>query len=77
MKAVTSRTSKRIKGQAVYKVTKDSGSLKKGDQFYLDSLHRDHLEVFDRNNNFKTVLNLDGTVNAAKELAGKGRKIPK
>ena len=77
LKAVTSRTSKRIKGQTVYKVSKDSGSLKKGDQFYLDSLHKDHLEVFDKNNNFKTVLNLDGTVNAAKELAGKGRTIPK
>lgn len=49
--------------------------LKKGDQIYLDGAHKNHLEVFDSKGNFKTVLNLDGTFNEAKDNAAKGQKL--
>ena len=55
---------------------KDADSaLKKGDFYYLDGLHKDHIEVFDKNGNFIQVLNLDGTQNLSKTTAGRGRKI--
>lgn len=47
----------------------------RGDHYYLDGLHKDHIEVFDENGNFKTVLNLDGTVNDKKSKAASKRKI--
>ena len=34
-------------------------AIKKGDHFYLDNLHKDHLEVFDRNGLFKDVVDFD------------------
>ncbi|MBR8661825.1 hypothetical protein KDN35_19610 [Brevibacillus sp. NL20B1] len=40
--------------------------LKKGDGFYLDSLHYDHIEVVDSRGKVKAVLNLDGTLNVSK-----------
>lgn len=49
--------------------------IKKGDQFYLDGQHKDHLELFDKRGNFKAVLNLDGTINQAKTEVAKGRKL--
>lgn len=49
--------------------------IKKGDQFYLDGQHKNHLEVFDSKGKFKAVLNLDGTINKVKTEAAKGRKI--
>ncbi|MDF7677077.1 VENN motif pre-toxin domain-containing protein, partial [Neisseriaceae bacterium ESL0693] len=73
------KSSKIYQGQTVYVATdkmKDYG-IKKGDQFYLDGEHKNHIEVFDKNGDFKHVLNLDGTVNPAKTEAGKGRKLPK
>ena len=50
--------------------------LKKGDMFYLDKCHNDHIEVF-RNNRCINVLNLDGLVNESKALKalGEGRKL--
>lgn len=68
-----SKTSKRVDGQSVYKVDKKVGNLKKNDQIYLDGLHKDHLEVFDKNGNFRTVLNLDGSINLDKFIKGHGR----
>lgn len=44
----------------------ESSYLNKGDKFYLDNLHKDHLEVFDKRGNAKNVLNLDGTLNYSK-----------
>ncbi|MCL1624400.1 VENN motif pre-toxin domain-containing protein, partial [Moraxella sp. Tifton1] len=63
-------------GQSIYKMKKNYGPhLKAGDQFYLDSLHKDHLEVFDKSGNFKIVLNLDGSVNQDKtEKASKQKR---
>ncbi|MDF7677082.1 hypothetical protein PT286_10110, partial [Neisseriaceae bacterium ESL0693] len=74
------KTSKQYQGQTIYvasnKNMKDYG-INKGDQFYLDGSHKNHIEVFDQNGDFKGVLNLDGTPNKAKSIAGKGRKLPK
>lgn len=58
---------KQYLGQSVYKANGDIGDyIKKGDQFYLDAQHKDHLEVFDKRGNFKAVLNLDGSINKYK-----------
>ena len=51
------------------------GILRKGDYFYLDSLHWDHLEVFNKNGTFKYVLNLDGTINVSKSSKAIGRTL--
>ncbi|CAD5900215.1 T7SS effector LXG polymorphic toxin [Carnobacterium maltaromaticum] len=76
LKGSLSKTKKNVDGQSVYKVDnkklKELG-LKKGDQLYLDGLHKDHLEVFDSNGKFRKVLNLDGTINIDKTAKGMGR----
>lgn len=64
-----------IDGQSVYKATSDVGAISKGDYFYLDGLHKDHLEVFDSRGKFRAVVNMDGTVNQSKTDAGQGRRI--
>lgn len=79
-KSNSQKTSKKYDGQTVYEVkNKDlkKYGLKKGDQFYLDGQKKNHLEVFDKNNKAKDVLNLDGTKNKAKWEAARGRTIPK
>ena len=69
----------KVRGRQVYKMTQDSpcGRLAKGDHFYLDLKHRDHIEVYNKRGKSVTVLNLDGTVNKAKEVVAleKGRRI--
>ena len=76
VKNITRKTSKQYQGQSVYQAQGKKGDLiKKGDQLYLDAMHKDHLEVFDKNGNFKAVLNLDGSVNIEKTNAGQGRKL--
>lgn len=74
-----SKTSQRVDGQSVYRVTDNAGTLKKGDQIYLDGKHKDHFEVYDKNGKAKAVLNMDGTVNAKKTEAAleEGRRLPK
>jgi len=76
---VSQKTSKIYKGQAVYTVSKKAENpyLKKGDQFYLDSLHYDHIEVFDKQGKVKAVINLNGTLNEAKTAAAikSGREL--
>jgi len=59
----------------VYKATADTGEISRGDLFYLDGSHKNHLEVFDGNGNFKKVVNLDGSKNSDKTDAGEGRRI--
>ncbi|WP_230939471.1 hemagglutinin repeat-containing protein [Burkholderia diffusa] len=72
----TQKTNYQFQGQSVYKVTSNVGdNIKKGDLVYLDGLHKDHLEVFDSKGNFKSVVNLDGSVNQSKTDAGSGRKL--
>ncbi|SJN57033.1 Filamentous hemagglutinin [Vibrio ruber DSM 16370] len=78
--SITKKSPKVYDGQRVFDVTKRYGSaLKKGDQVYLDGQHKNHLEVFDKQGNFKAVLNLDGTLNIAKTAQAKktGRRLPK
>ncbi|MEX0940513.1 MAG: hypothetical protein WDZ41_04080 [Candidatus Babeliales bacterium] len=55
----------KIKGTQMYRIIEkiNHPDLKKGDIFYLDKLHLDHIEVFDHKNRAKTVLNLNGTPN--------------
>ena len=72
------KTSRKYRGQTVYEVVdKGIDGLKKGDLVYLDGLHKDHLEVFNRNGRISQVLNLDGTRNLSKtEIAFReGRRI--
>ncbi|HGO7258275.1 TPA: DUF637 domain-containing protein [Neisseria meningitidis] len=62
-------------GQSVFLVKRNQGLLKTDDRFYLDGQHKNHLEVFDKNGNFKFVLNMDGSLNQMKTGAAKGRKL--
>ena len=72
------KTFRKYQGQTVYEVVdKGIDGLKKGDLIYLDSLHMDHLEVFDRRGKFREVLNLDGLKNETKTISGAGRNIRK
>ena len=71
------KTKIQYNGQAVYEVVeKGVDGLNKGDLVYLDGLHMDHLEVFDKKRKIKDVLNLDGTSNIDKFNKAKGRKLP-
>jgi hypothetical protein len=49
-------------------------NLKKGDLFYLDKFHGDHIEVF-RNDKCIGVFNLDGTINEIKTAKAIGRDL--
>ncbi|XBS68906.1 hypothetical protein ABK905_20445 [Acerihabitans sp. KWT182] len=72
------KTSKIYQGQTVYRVNDDiSSDLQKGDQFYLDGWHKNHLEVFDMKDKLKRVLNLDGSINSDKtdKAEGEGRTL--
>lgn len=75
LSGASQKTNYRYQGQAVYKATSNTGSISKGDLFYLDGSHMNHLEVFDGNGNFKKVVNLDGSENSDKTDAGQGRRI--
>ena len=70
------KTKKKFDGQSVYEVMKKvDRNLRKRDYLYLDGLHMDHFEVFDKRGNLKSVLNLDCTLNTDKLLKAKGRKL--
>jgi filamentous hemagglutinin len=60
-----------------YKATsRISNEIRKGDIFYLDTAHYNHLEVFSgTDGSFRAVVNLDGSINEAKTRAAKGRRI--
>jgi hypothetical protein len=79
LKSVSQKTSRQFDGQSIYKVNKktDNPYLRKGDQYYLDGKHKDHLEVFDKNGNARAVLNLDGSLNEVKtaRALAEGRKL--
>lgn len=76
VKSGTQKTSQIYQGQSIYKASNNIGTtIKKGDQFYLDGQHKNHLEVFDSKGKFKAVLNLDGSINQSKTEAAKGRKL--
>ena len=77
IKNSVTKTKNQFQGQNIYEVTKkiDNPYLKKGDKFYLDNLHKDHIEVFDKRGNVRAVLNLDGTLNEMKTKNAIGRKL--
>jgi filamentous hemagglutinin len=78
LSGVVQKTSKIYDGQSVYEAQEKLGEyIKKNDQIYLDPMHKDHIEVFDKNGNFRWVLNLDGTPNPAKTDAAQGRRLSK
>ena len=76
LKKSVRKTKRHYDGQAIYEVVdKSIPGLKKGDQIYLDGIHKDHIEVFDKRGRFRKVINLDGSTNKIKSDAGVGRSI--
>lgn len=77
IKNSVTKTKNQFQGQNIYEVTQkiDNPYLKKGDKFYLDNLHKDHIEVFDKRGNLRALLNLDGTLNEVKTKNAIGRKL--
>ena len=80
LKKNSKKTAKRVQSQTVYQVTKNkvgNNFVKKGDLYYLDNKHLDHLEVFNKKGKASVVLNLDGTINLKKTAKARkeGRKI--
>lgn len=55
-------------GNIKYVVSKDfkQSNLKRGDIIYMDKLHGDHIEVFNKHGKVKFVLNIDGSQNFKK-----------
>ncbi len=45
--------------------------FEKGDYVVIDGLYKDHLEVFDKHGEWKSVANFDGTKNEKKTEQGK------
>lgn len=77
IKDCVEKTNERYQGQSIYRIKKrlPKFGLKKGDRFYLDNLHKDHLEVFHSNGKISTILNLDGTENIQKLFKAAGRTL--
>jgi len=80
MKENAQKTSQIFQGQSVYQAKKSVGNyIAKGDKYYLDGLHKDHIEVFDSKGKVKAVLNTDGSYNDSKTQSAikEGRRLPK
>ena len=79
LKTHSFKTNYQYQNQSVYRLTENiSGThLKKGYYYYLDNLHKDHIEVFNKQQSFVGVYNLDGTFNVKKFQAAEkeGRNI--
>lgn len=74
------KTSQIYQGQSVYQAKGTVGDyIAKGDKYYLDGAHKNHLEVFNSKGKVKAVLNLDGSYNDTKTQAAikEGRRLPK
>lgn len=66
MKESAQNTSQLFQRQSVYQAQGPVGDyIAKGDKYYLDGLHKDHIEVFDSKGKVKAVLNIDGSFNDA------------
>ncbi|WP_423192764.1 hypothetical protein [Cupriavidus sp. H18C2] len=74
-----SRGTPRIyKRSRIFVATKGVGEkIRTGDQFYIDSAHMNHLEVFDNKGRIRVVLNPDGSVNEVKTVKAikEGRRL--
>ncbi|MBO9354431.1 filamentous hemagglutinin N-terminal domain-containing protein [Bordetella petrii] len=78
--AGSQKTRQIYQGQSVYQAKGAIGEhIFKGDKFYLDAMHKNHIEVFYENGKAKAVLNLDGSINAEKtrKALAEERKLPK
>ncbi|MDU4093333.1 MAG: hemagglutinin repeat-containing protein, partial [Pantoea sp.] len=74
------KTSQIYQGQSVYQAKDAVGDyIAKGDKYYLDGAHKNHLEVFDSKGKVKFVLNLDGSYNDTKTKTAikEGRRLSK
>lgn len=75
------RTSEIIKGAKVYEAVKNIRNangevvIRKGDSFYIDTAHDDHLEVFSKFRAERPVVNLDGSISDKKTVSAKGRRF--
>ncbi|MGR1252350.1 two-partner secretion domain-containing protein [Aeromonas veronii] len=80
MKEHAHKTSQIFQGQSIYQAKKPVGDyIAKGDKYYLDGLHKDHIEVFDSKGRVKAVLNTDGSYNDSKTKSAikEGRRLIK
>jgi len=77
---VSARTGKTYQGQQIFKITSKTNvggiKVKPGDYYYLDGMHKDHIELFAKDNSAKGVFNLDGSLNEAKTAKASGRRGP-
>ncbi|MEI7377457.1 VENN motif pre-toxin domain-containing protein, partial [Dickeya chrysanthemi] len=74
------KTSQIFQGQSVYQAKKPVGDyIVKGEKYYLDGAHKNHVEVFDSSGKAKVVLNLDRSYNESKTKTSikEGRRLPK
>jgi len=55
----------------VVKKIENCDGFKKGDYVVVDALHKDHLEVFGKGREWKSVANFDGTMNVEKTEQGR------
>lgn len=79
-KESSQKTSQVFQGQSVYQAKNAVGEhISKGDKYYLDGMHKDHIEVFDSRGKVKAVLNLDGSYNQKKteSAINEERRLPK
>ena len=74
------RTGKTFQGAQIFKFTEKTTiggtTFKKGDYFYLDNLHKDHYEAFNKCGSSKGVFNMDGSLNPSKTEKAKKRIGP-
>ena len=77
---IAQRTGKTFQGAQIFKFTQKTKigetTFKKGDYFYLDNLHKDHYETFNKCGSSKGVFNMDGSLNPAKTAKAKNRTGP-
>ena len=77
---IAQRTEKTFQGAQIFKFTQKTKigktTFKKGDYFYLDNLHKDHYEAFNKCGSSKGVFNMDGSLNLAKTAKAKNRTGP-
>ncbi|MCB9024760.1 MAG: hypothetical protein H6625_00450 [Bdellovibrionaceae bacterium] len=71
IKPASQKTSRFYQGQNIHQVVYKVGELqyiKNGDHSYLDNLHKNHIEVFNKTGKYKYCLNLDGSINCTSHI---------
>lgn len=80
LKQIAEPTKRDFQGAKIFRAMSDliEYGIKKGDQFYLDMFHKDHVEVFNKLGTMpRTVLRLDGSVDYANlaKVIKEGRSV--